>query len=1350
MPFETFEYTADEGCYTAFSDCHHDFKAKFNQNKDQAQDYLPLIANEDADHCVKSENQLFGRFLLKGLDESATTPDDDDEGSEKKTGVNAILDPTKHDKFTAVPIDDLFKDEITDFYEIWSINGSEQDYLSDTTGQSYISKLLTNRGITGEVFFICDVGDPNIFLDLSRVKGEQVFYWLQNNQTLYDPATKIQWDTPAGIRYGFRKPDTNFRFCWEMFNSSCTIYDDWGTAPKHNITYDNKELMFYTNRRLYMSMLLKDKAGDVNDYKNHKAGLLITYPKSQNLFAYADGDIAEINSDGNPKGYNESAKTMKDKIQELASTLPNIAGVATAGLTTLQKVSFTNKFLSKRLGDGGQALSSLREGVKIQTFKDNVNGGFSPSNLEEKITDKANAFISFDRIAIAAAVMYHSPIVIQSIRGPLRDPVPNDSPPGTLGHLHTNKGVGFVIYIRKDLIDPVKTFNEIYDNGKIDAGFRNLKTTFDNISGVKTKIDTITERLDILYEQLNLLQIKPILDLVDSLKDAPKSFDAKKRKVYAEMDTRIQELLAFYKNYLNLFNLLGNINNIETDVSQIKKDLINEVNSNIIKLNGELTSNQITLLTMTRVDGVIDSDASLKLMTEQILNSIKEKLNSLTEKDEKIAFVNKVLPSINVINSTIMNKSEFYEKQLKMLSNIESIVGNSSEGIVGIINLNSNPPLQGVDVSISGYADVDSVLNNLAIFHGTYEDIYKIRRDLVSYTRENIISSALCVNTTNLDIDAPSYPAFVQAYEDAVIKPVETELNKKRREERKKEEDDKFALKMAERTKCIEDAAETNLKITSMISVIQSANISVYSYRFLKFFVQQIDTLLKYIEINGTKWGKYLLMRAKDVFDDNHFFDILDIPEPVTDDNASAALSDLPMPPKRPALGEYEAKEEQEEQEEAKEEEEVKGEAKEEEEEKELVKVEQDRKHIESFADLSAEDIQIFAKHYGIRYTNRSAAITKIKAVGKAALKEEAEKNSIAIEPKDTIEKILVKIWNSPMEFNQTLKGGAGPYDESENKKIEKIALREQALTYYEPKYRTYSIMDTTNSFLSEETIKGLLNKSIDPSTLYEKIYQFDIFLVSLIKILIIIIENGVLFSEQVDRQVLTNIYRYLYDEELPDNKTPNVDNQDFPICYDNYDEKLYSRNVFTLSEYPDMNIVKMLYNYININDERLSPEHKELIYTIFPEDTEFENGKVKMPRTQSENKTQHIKFLLTIPHELKLFITKYIYNYDNLTKLKLFSYSVCQEDSNALRILGTLVLGRGTSSLSLKSGLTNGELEKITDEQFNRTATEVGASGGQRRTRRRRGKKTRKYRKTKHYVSHRKRSRRTRQKRYF
>ena len=1334
MPFETFEYTADEGCYTAFSDCHHDFKAKFNQNKDQVQDYLPSIANEDADHCVKSENELFGKFLLEGLDESAP---DDDESSEKKTGVNAILDPTKHAKFTAVPIDRLFKEEITNFYEIWSIHGSEQDYLSDTTGQSYISKLLTNRGITGEVFFICDVGDPNIFLDLSRVKGEQVFYWLQNNQTLYDPATKIQWDTPAGIRYGFQKPDTNFRFCWEKFNSSCTIYDDWGTASKHDITYDNKELMFYTNRRLYMSMLLKDKAGDVNDYKNHKAGLLITYPKSRNLFAYADGDIAEINSDGNPKGYNDSAKTMKDKIQELASTLPNIAGVTTVGLTTLKEVSFTNKFLSKRLGDGGQALSCLREGVNIQTFKDNVNGGFIETNIEDKVTDKANAFISFDRIAIAAAVMYHSPIVIQSIRGPLRDPVPDGSPAGTLGKIHTNKGVGFVIYIRKDLIDPVKTFNEIYDNGKIDTGFRNLKTTFDNIGGVKTKIDTIKRRLDILYQQLNLFQMKPILDLVDSFKGAPKSFDAKKRKMYAEMDTRMQELLAFYKNYLNLFNLLGSIDNIKTDISQIKTDLINEVNSNISKINEELTSNKITDL--TGIDEVIDSAVDSRLMTGQILDSIKKKLDSLTEQEQKIAFVNKVLPLINVINSTIMNTSEVYEKQLKVLSNIELFVGNPSEGIVGIINLEPTPPMQGVNVSIREYTDIDSVINNLARFHERYEDIYKIRRDLVSYTRENIISSALCVtNTSSLDVGSPNYPYFVQRYEDAVIKPIETDVERTKREARKKEEDDKFALKMAERTKNIEDTAESNLKITSMISVTQSANISIHSYRFLKFFVEQVDTLLKFIEDKGTNWGKYLLMRAKEVFDDNHFFDILDMPEPVDSD---AVLSYLPMPPQAsvepelmpqpplpPLSGDSEAEAE------------VK-----EENEEELVKATQGRKQIESLDKLKADDIKIFAEHYGIRYTNRSAAIVKLKALKMKDLLAETAANGISIEDTDTKVDILVKIWNSPMVFNKTQEGGAGSYNDKE---IEEIALREQSLMYYEPKYKTYPIMETTESFLSEKTIQGLLNKSIEPNTLYEKIYQFDIFLVSLIKLLIIIIENGVLFSEKVDRQVLTNIYKYIYNEDIADRKISTLDKtQDFPICYDNYDEKLYSRNVFTLSDHPDINIVKMLYNYININDERLTPEHKELIYTIFPEDTKFENGKVKMPRTQTEDVTQHIKFLLTIPHELKLFITTYILSDDNLTKLKLFSHSVCQEDSKTLQMLGTLVLRKGI--VPLKSGLTNEELEKIKGEQFNGREVPVGY-GGNRRTKRKRAKKTHKQRKTKHYTSHRKRSRRTRQNKHF
>jgi hypothetical protein len=118
---------------------------------------------------------------------------------------------------------DIFKKNITDRYKIVSVSRQQHD---NSITESLIQKALNESGVFDDIYFICDVAYANVREDLTYVNrsNNQYFYWVQNSQTLYDPAGKTAWHT--GAQYGFKDDDSRFLFCWENLNKKATKKSD--------------------------------------------------------------------------------------------------------------------------------------------------------------------------------------------------------------------------------------------------------------------------------------------------------------------------------------------------------------------------------------------------------------------------------------------------------------------------------------------------------------------------------------------------------------------------------------------------------------------------------------------------------------------------------------------------------------------------------------------------------------------------------------------------------------------------------------------------------------------------------------------------------------------------------------------------------------------------------------------------------------------------------------------------------------------------------------------------------------------------------------------------------------------
>lgn len=457
------QFNLSTGCGGARSDANHDFKNTFKGGTVQelvnlsvpagCPQYAPAAAlnvrNEDnfVKNVMLKEGAAVGRMKIPPDGNVAGLQDEAVPG--RKSLLETLLkSPNQRSGAENELVGDYFNEDLLKFYDVcayWhprqrtageaaetSVGNEEEDdsKLKDVYNDlpdapqrriagSKIQNALDYMGVVGDICIVCDVAYSGLRKDLTFVKrgaeARQVFYWLQNTQTGFDPAGKTSWHTDKG--YGFKDPESRFLSAWTSTAAgvrSSTLYPEWPAAADHVDRPDYAsgvppETMICSNKTMFMSTENSQGEDKWWDYKTHEARLLIRGAAGANTtYVYADKVLASKAS----KTFSKAA---------LASYLASAKRFLKAffGGTPYGEISnFTNEsqVLAKKCGDMPQALSCLTPGIPFCVLKD-ASKPPSVDNVDcNKQTPKAMAFASFDRIAVAAAVAFCAPIVIYDQR----------------------------------------------------------------------------------------------------------------------------------------------------------------------------------------------------------------------------------------------------------------------------------------------------------------------------------------------------------------------------------------------------------------------------------------------------------------------------------------------------------------------------------------------------------------------------------------------------------------------------------------------------------------------------------------------------------------------------------------------------------------------------------------------------------------------------------------------------------------------------------------------------------------------------------------------------------------------
>jgi hypothetical protein len=164
-------YTAEQGCKSSRADAKHDFHSIFNPDKLQGYvtSNIPNITISACDTALQ-EDPFIDDQLLK---EAAKSNDNKSDPQYVLKQLNENIGSRYIAKYIERP----------------------QHKFDAPYDKSLLQEYFIEKNILDDIFFVCDVAYANVREDLKFASSElqQTFYWVQNAQTLYDPAGKTSW-----------------------------------------------------------------------------------------------------------------------------------------------------------------------------------------------------------------------------------------------------------------------------------------------------------------------------------------------------------------------------------------------------------------------------------------------------------------------------------------------------------------------------------------------------------------------------------------------------------------------------------------------------------------------------------------------------------------------------------------------------------------------------------------------------------------------------------------------------------------------------------------------------------------------------------------------------------------------------------------------------------------------------------------------------------------------------------------------------------------------------------------------------------------------------------------------------
>jgi len=621
------EYTSKEGCESSIADAVHDFHGIFKgtEIKKYVDANIPTYKDLVCDSL--SEDKFVDIYALN-LDTGVTSGD----YKSQPDFISTHISPN-----------------IRSRYEVAYISRPQHENLLES---SLLQKYFNEKGILNDIFFICDVAYSNIREDLKNVDiaTPQTFYWVQNAQTLYDPAGKTSWhsDKPYFANEDetgddnaekssskasskgtssitaridcpnhFKKENSKFLFCWQdAVNSMITLYPEWSKKlfPKEIDSYkfsqNLPEQMLYTNKNMFLSI----RTDNIYDYSSHEAYLIITDPTKPGYYGYADKVLSArgsgILSASDLASYRAKGNELKRFVKFINSNIRNPGPEQQLFLDEVMNYSSYFQVIAKKVGDASQSISCCQPKIKLQKFRDNVVGLKAPILKDNIINFESNgnhAFISYDRIAVVCALNYNSPIVIG------------------------NTPQGFTVYIRKDLINIHKQFDIVFQKKNED-----YQITSQLKSQVKSQTEGETESPLETPGKFILNQ-----ELYDELLANSNSVKEKIKLACFNLNTIPSNDISYQNFLINYFielNILQLFSTLDTNVLQFDKTIFN----NKIKEKYTVVLEQITsksaafevtnfgdLGSVLEKDNINDIMNGINSNVTQIINKLKEKYDSL-------------------------------------------------------------------------------------------------------------------------------------------------------------------------------------------------------------------------------------------------------------------------------------------------------------------------------------------------------------------------------------------------------------------------------------------------------------------------------------------------------------------------------------------------------------------------------------------------------------------------------------------------------------------------------------------------------------------------------------------------
>ena len=662
------EYTSSQGCDSSRADAKHDFHGIFKADK--VQEYvdanIPMYTTTakpgTTDCSPLSEDDFVDKYELVEGQHSGTHKEIDD------FIVNNL------------------NDNIQTRYQAYNVVRKQHDF---TIPRSLIQECLVNAGIVNDVFFICDVAYANVREDLKFANGSpQTFYWVQNAQTLYDPAGKTTWHSDKSyfekednddIEPGdsspsspsspssspssestreicpnsFKKPGSKFLFCWQNAKKNIvTLYPEWSREkfPRKEDSYkfsqNVPEQMLYTNKNLFLSI----RTENVNDYASHEAYLIITDNAKPGYYGYADKVLSAkgtgVLNAAELASYRAKGNDLKRFVKFINDSIKNPSATKLF-LDEVMNYSSYFQVLAKKVGDASQSISCCQKEMNLQKFRNNVTGDKTEANIEDFVSNGNHAFVSFDRIAIVCALNYNCPIVIG------------------------NTQKAFNIYIRKDLINIHKQFDSLFNKeGDNYTILNQLKNT---------ALSSFVLNNDLFAE-------------INSIKAGVKSSIEKacyNLNITPEDDITYQNFLINYFIELNTLQIFSTIETSvlqfqETDyankIKQIYADNLKSMKTYSSSFAVDLENPSIGLLDISSLTNVQDIISAISNNINKIFDVLKVKYDSEAQDIDKATYVPEKNPKhvtfVNIVKVLKLVEKiliDIVEIQKLLLTNVDSM-----------------------------------------------------------------------------------------------------------------------------------------------------------------------------------------------------------------------------------------------------------------------------------------------------------------------------------------------------------------------------------------------------------------------------------------------------------------------------------------------------------------------------------------------------------------------------------------------------------------------------------------------------------------------------------------------------